>query len=188
MTSEPEGTLSDALVAVHDLLVDASVDHALCGGLAANLYREEVRATADVDLYLVIGAAPLVELTRSFEEAGWRAHPSWRRAEQLRLERDDLPRVDCLIAGTDFERQAVRNAVGIRIAGRDMKVLTPEDLIVLKLVAGRSRDYEAVAAVVNARGGDLDVRYVGRKLEGLGMKDRWDRALEEAEREAEDPG
>lgn len=47
MTSEPEGTLSDALVAVHDLLVDASVDHALCGGLAANLYREEVRASME---------------------------------------------------------------------------------------------------------------------------------------------
>lgn len=63
----------------------------------------------------------------------------------------------------------------------------PEGTLSDALVAGRARDYEAVAAVVNARGDDLDARYVGRKLEGLGMTDRWDRALEEAEREAESP-
>lgn len=183
-----EGTLTDALVAVHDVLADASVDHALCGGLAANLYRDEVRATTDVDLYLDVSAPKLVELTRRFEAAGWEAHPAWRRAELLRLERDDLPRVDCLIASTDYERDAVRHAAHMTIAGREVKVLVPEDLVVFKLVAGRARDYEAVAAVMNASETDLDVAYIRRWLDSFGMGDRWGRALEEAEREAQDLG
>lgn len=183
-----EGSLLDALLAVHDVLEAEGVEHALCGGLAANLYRDELRTTIDIDLYLVSSAPQLVSLARAFEERGWTAHPAWRQAELLRLERDDLPRVDLLIASTDFERDAVQHASRALIAGRDIRVLTPEDLIVFKLVAGRLRDYEDVAAVLNARGGEIDIRYVRRWLEEFGMSDRWQRALDEARREAQDLG
>jgi len=182
---DPEGTLLDALMTVHGVLEDAGVDHALCGGLAANLYRDEVRATNDVDLYLVVGAARLVELARTFESQGWRAHPAWRKAELLRLERARFPKVDCLIAATEYERGAVAGAVPANIAGRTVKVLTAEDLIVFKLVAGRARDYEAVAAIINSRGGTLDADYILRWLTSFDLHDRWRRALEEAERERE---
>jgi predicted nucleotidyltransferase len=190
MPSSPDSDaeLKAALVSVHAVLVESGVEHALCGGIAANLYRTEMRTTTDVDLYVLCSAPQAVTLARAFEERGWTAHPAWRKAELLRLERVDLPRVDLLIAATEFERQAVRRAIPTIIAGRRIHVLKPEDLIVFKLVAGRFRDYEAVAAIVNTNPTSLDRGFIRRALAEIGMEDRWERALEGAEREAEDRG
>jgi predicted nucleotidyltransferase len=178
------GTLTDALLAAHDILDAAGVPHALCGGLAANLYREEVRATSDVDLAIAVGPARLVDLMRTFTDGGWRAEPRWRRGEQLRLTRRDLPRVDCLVATTDYERAAIDHAVPVEIEGHELRVSTAEDLIVFKLVAGRAPDHEAVAAIINARGRRLDVDYIKGWLEQFGAPNAWERAIDEARRES----
>jgi hypothetical protein len=177
------GTLTDALLAVHQVLEDARVPHALCGGLAANLYREEVRATSDVDLAIAAGPADLVGLVRDLESAGWRVAPSARAGEQLRLSRRDLARVDCLVATTDFERAAIDHSVPFVLEGVGLRVLTAEDLIVFKLLAGRARD-EAVAAVINGIGRSLDDDYIKGWLDQFGDAQAWDRAVEEARREA----
>jgi predicted nucleotidyltransferase len=179
------GSLTDALLAVHAVLDAADIPHALCGGLAANLYRTEVRATSDVDLVIAIGPSRLLDLVGTFTEEGWRVESFWRKSEQIRLSRSDLPRVDCLVATTDYERAAIDRAIPAEIAGREVRVLTPEDLIVFKLVAGRARDYEAVAAIINARGGKLDVEYIRGWLEQYEVSEAWERALDEARREAD---
>lgn len=179
------GTLTDSLIAVHEVLEAAGVPHALCGGLAANLYRDEVRATTDVDLAVAVGPAQVVDLVGTLAADGWRAEPYWRRGEQLRLTHDDRPRVDCIIATTDYERAAIDRAAQAVIEGRRINVLTAEDLIVFKLMAGRARDYEAVAAIVNTRHGRLDVDYITGWLEQLGASEAWERAVEEARKEQE---
>lgn len=178
------GTLTQALLAVHEVVEAAGIPHALCGGLAANLYREEIRATVDVDLAIAVGPARMVELVRTFTAGGWNAEPYWRQGEQLRLIRRGLPRVECLVATTDYERAAIDRSVPAGIEGRELRVLTAEDLIVFKLIAGRARDYEAVAAIINARGGRLDVDYIRGWLEQLGSPEAWERAVDEARREA----
>jgi predicted nucleotidyltransferase len=178
-------SLVDALLAVHETLDASGVAHALCGGIAANLYREDVRATMDVDLYIAVGAAELVALSRRFEEDGWEARPYWRKGDLLRLMKGDMPPVDCLIASTPYEVGALNRAVPASIDGHAVPVLTAEDLIVFKLVAGRARDYEAVAAMINALGKKLDAKFITETLTDLGFEDRWQRAKEEAEREAQ---
>lgn len=184
----PEVTLEEELLAVRSILESARVPNALCGGIAANLYRIEIRATDDVDIYITCNAPELVSLAKLFEARGWTAHPAWRQAQLLRLERDNHPRVDLLIASTDYERDAIERAVPFLIRDREIKVLSPEDLIVFKLVAGRLHDYEAAAAILNANRQDLDTSFIERTLTEFGMEDRWPRALEGAELEAEDRG
>lgn len=179
------GTLTDALLTVHGILVEAQVPHALCGGLAANLYRDEVRATADVDLAIVVAPAKTVRIVQLLEQKGWKVEPYWRHGEQLRLSRPDLPRVDCIMATTDFERSAIERSIDANVEGDVVAVLTPEDLIVFKLVAGRARDYEAVAAIINTLGERIDTEYVKGWLEQFGIEDTWARAIEEASRESE---
>lgn len=176
------------MLAVHPLLETRGIGHALCGGIAANLYRAELRATVDVDFYIVCAATELVALTRLFEQEGWRVHPAWEQAELLRLEREDLPRVDLLIASTDYEKQAVGRATVVTIDDEEVGVLRPEDLIVFKLVAGRARDFEAVAAIINTLGDNLERDFIAKTLTGLGMEERWTRALAEAELEAQGRG
>lgn len=177
-------TLTEALLAAHEILEGAGVVHALCGGLAANLYRDEVRATADIDLAIAISPGRVLLLVQAFSADGWKAEPYWRRAEMIRFERPGFPRVDCPVASTDFERAAIERAVPATIEGREIRVLTPEDLIIEKLVAGRARDYEAVAAIINTLGTALDADYVKGWLGEFGFADAWGRALEEARRES----
>jgi hypothetical protein len=179
------GSLTDALLAVHEVLDDAAIPHALCGGLAANLYRDEVRATADVDLAVAVGPSRLVDLVQSFIAGGWSAEPYWRQGEQIRLTRTDLPRVDLIPATTDLELAAIDRAVPAAIEGRTIPVLGAEDLVVQKLLAGRARDYEAVAAIINTMGPRLETEYVQGWLEQFDAGDTWVRAVDEARREAE---
>ncbi|MCA1834679.1 MAG: nucleotidyltransferase [Actinobacteria bacterium] len=82
-----------------------------------------------------------------------------------------------------YERSAIERSVRARLEGREVNVLTTEDLIVCKLVAGRARDYEAVAAIINARRKRLDESYIRGWLEQFNLDDAWQRAIEEAERE-----
>jgi predicted nucleotidyltransferase len=183
-----EEGLVGALLAARRVLERAKVPYALCGGLAANLYRKDVRATMDVDLTIIVSPARLAHLVEDFRAAGWRAESYWKKAELLRLSHDRLPRVDCLLATTDYEQSAIRRAAAVTIERRRLRVLRPEDLIVFKLIAGRARDYEAVAAILNARREKLDEEYITGWLAQFGLAERWGRALEEAQREGEDQG
>jgi hypothetical protein len=183
-----DATLEEEFLAVRMVLDEAKIPNALCGGIAANLYRVGVRATDDVDLYVICSAPELVALAERFRNAGWQAHPAWRKAELLRLSRKGHPDVDLLIASTEFEENAVRRAAKFQFGEVETRVLLPEDLIVFKLVAGRHHDYESVAAIINAQGSDLDVEFIKAALSELGMDERWTTALEGAEREAEDRG
>lgn len=181
-----ELSLVDELRAVHRILEEAHVANALCGGMAANLYRTGVRATTDVDVYIACSAPELVNLANLFEERGWTAHPAWRKAALLRLERADKPKVDLLVAATELERIAVERARPAQIEDIRMRVLRAEDLIVFKLVAGRARDYADVAAIINAQVDRLDDIYIERALRELDMVERWARAVEMAEVDKDD--
>lgn len=186
--SAPENSSSrliDALKAASKLLASQGIAHALLGGMAANLYRHEARATQDVDFGISATPVQTLALVDAFSKAGWTPELRAHKAETLRLAHDDLPRIDLLIAGTPFEENAIARAAPLTIDDHELAIVTPEDLIVYKLIAGRARDYEAVAAILNASA-PIDSGYVTGWLEQFGLSDRWEKALGEAARLAED--
>jgi len=177
--SQQSSRLIDALKLAHEVLNSVGVRHALIGGIAANLYRREARATQDVDFAVNVSATEAVRLVEAFRKAGWSAEVRGGKAESMRLAHEDLPRVDLLVAGTPFEESAIDRAVKLSIDEQQMLIVTPEDLIVYKLIAGRARDYEAVAAIINTVS-KLDRAYILAWLEQFGFADRWIRAEQEA--------
>ncbi len=176
--------LETSLLQAGKILDSIKIDYALLGGLAANLYRRDTRATQDVDLAVRASPGDVTRIANAFEQAGWTTQLRTSKAETLRLSHDDLARVDLLVAGTEFEEAAIDRAVKLTIDGNELAIVTPEDLIVYKLIAGRGHDYEAVAAIIDA-GHEVDVSHVTGWLEQFGMAERWPRALEEARRLAE---
>jgi predicted nucleotidyltransferase len=185
---ETSSRLIDALKIASRLLESQGVAHALLGGMAANLYRREARATQDVDLGVVASPAELVLIIEAFRNAGWAPEVRSGKAEALRLAHADLPRIDLLIAGTPFEEAAIGRAAKLTIDGQEMTIVTPEDLIVYKLIAGRARDYEAVAAILNMSDSlsEIDSAYVRGWLDQFGLGERWARAEDEARLMADD--
>jgi len=80
-----------------------------------------------------------------------------------------------VIAGPGLEEEFLNRAVSVGLRGERIPVISPDDLIVTKILAGRPKDMEDVRAVILARRHEIDlprVRSLLRMLEeALGQSD-----------------
>lgn len=98
--------------------------------------------------------------------------------------------LDLVVARDSLELTFLERARPVDIGGLVVPVITPEDLVIAKLFAGRPRDLEDVRAVLGSLGATLDLRHVRMILGQLDeAEDRADllptleRLLEGLERE-----
>lgn len=125
----------------------------LFGGQAA-LVHGGTRVTADVDVTVVGDLASLGALEASVPQT------FARRADRAFTERtlvlpvlhtgSGVP-VDVVLGATRFEAEVASRAETTMIAATSMRVIAAEDLVVLKLLAGRPHDLLDAAAVCAAR-------------------------------------
>lgn len=71
-------------------------------------------------------------------------------------------RIDLIFSTTPYERIAVARAVEVEVGGELVPFASAEDLILLKLFAGRERDIEDARSVVDRQGSRLDWTYLER--------------------------
>lgn len=149
------------------------VPMALAGGLALAVWKH-VRATRDVDLLISIGEERLEELLQSLHAAAIRPKrsPSSVRLgsfEVIQLLYEppetfvDL-QIDLLLARSEYPLEALRRRVAVELAGLGsaIAVLTCEDLILHKLLAGRLIDRVDAAALLRANRQTIDVAYLDK--------------------------
>jgi hypothetical protein len=149
-----------ALSALARLLDSLSIEWTLIGALAANRYRASPRLTHDIDLLLADTGPGLDQLESALNSAGWSVRRADAAGELLRLRHAELGVADLIVAGTQYQLQALRRAheepIGEAVSAR---VLTPEDVILHKLIAGRSQDIADIEAIIEG-GVPLDERYL----------------------------
>jgi len=157
---------------VADLLADlaaaldgAGIDWYLFGAQAAILYGAS-RLTADVDVTVRLGdRLSNDELVALIERHGFtRRIPDPDFIKRTRVipllhTSSGLP-MDLVIAGPGFEDQFFARSVHRDVEGTSVPVASAEDLLVMKLLAGRAKDLEDIAAIVRASGDRLDRAYV----------------------------
>lgn len=168
--------MRDALLALRDLLDQMGIRWALIGGVAANLYRRKTRMTADVDLLLAADASErLTELEASLVARGWSVLRGDPGGDLLRLRHGTFGSVDLQIAGTEYQRRAIERARPASL-GHSLEVpaLSPEDVIVHKLIAERAKDIDDIEALLEARI-SFDEAYVEYWAEFWGRTDLWQR-------------
>jgi hypothetical protein len=124
-------------------------------------YRASPRPTEDVD-FLVEWDGTLIQAlvaegfdVRPFEDHG--------EVHLVRAHRTDGA-ADLIVATTDYQRLALERAVD--------HVLTVEDVLVHKLIAGRPRDRDDIASILST-GIDFDQGYVEHWAQEWGVQDRW---------------
>ncbi len=163
----------NALDALAETLESLAIRWVLIGALAANRYRASPRLTQDVDLLLADTGAGLDSLEAALTRAGWSVRRASAEGDLLRLQHAEFGTADLLIAGTDYQHQALQRSRRERLStGADIRVLTVEDVIIHKLIAGRSQDIADIEAIV-AGGIALDTRYLDKWLEFWALKDGW---------------
>ncbi|HVT04915.1 MAG TPA: nucleotidyltransferase [Thermoanaerobaculia bacterium] len=64
--------------------------------------------------------------------------------------------VDVILAGPGLEEQFLERAILVSIGEVDVPVISPEDLIIAKILAGRPKDIEDVRGVIAERASELD--------------------------------
>lgn len=131
-------------------------------GAQAALVWGRPRLTTDVDV-TVKCSVPTDHLVRSLNARGFtlridatesfirttRVVPLEHRASGLAL--------DVVLAGPGLEDLFLERAVSIDVGGTVIPFISPEDLIVTKLLAGREKDIEDVRGVLSERGSALNV-------------------------------
>jgi len=144
-------------------LDEATIPYMVIGGQAVLLYGEP-RLTRDIDITLGIDLDRLDDLLVACNRAGLLPLVD---ARPFTLETRVLPcqepesgiRVDLMLSFTPYEREAITRARTVVIGGVRVRFVTPEDLIVHKVVAGRPRDLEDVLSVL-LKNPDLDLSHI----------------------------
>jgi len=125
------------------------------GAQAVNLHGFP-RATADLDLTIDLGRRRLSTVVAQLEAAGF--DPRFSDAEFIAATRvipvvhrpSQLP-IDLVLAGPGLEQTFLDETVEQTVAGATIPVLSLENLIATKLLAGRPRDRDDVRELVASR-------------------------------------
>jgi len=136
-------------------------DFAFTGGVAVGVWATP-RQTKDVDL---CGSLPAEEVDRLLAlRDGIRSGPE-ELPDIVRFRVDDWD-VDLFVSKNRYDQECLRRALGAEIDGISVRVVTPEDLLIHKMIKLRHdrtrflQDLADIRAVVGARGDGLDWDYV----------------------------
>lgn len=175
--SDPLSPLREAVAAC----VEAGAAHAVIGAVARNAWATP-RATTDIDLAIVVDRGSYQRLLEALARRGFRVKRTMSADSAdlvpdlvlLELKGGVVERVDLLVAKTPFELEAVASAVETDI-GTPCRVVTPEHLIIYKLIAGRPHDLldaEEVARTRSAAGSPVDFGLIEHWVDVWDVKDR----------------
>src|SRR4029453_8821511 len=129
------------------------------------------RTTGDADVLAYVDAAQARALLRRAKKAGFQLD---LKAETASLEetgtfclRRGPFHLDIILASLPFEEIAYRRATSRKLFGRTLKFPTPEDLILLKVLAGDPKDLVDAVGVARRHGKELDRKYLERTVRPL---------------------
>ncbi|MDI6711305.1 MAG: nucleotidyl transferase AbiEii/AbiGii toxin family protein [Bacillota bacterium] len=161
-----EGTL----VRVARFLDRHAVPYMVIGGVA-NLVWGISRATVDVDLTVWVAEDDIPRLLQSMTaefELLVEDPPGFvRETRVLPAKAPEGFRIDFIFGQLPYEEMAIKRAVARKIHGVEIKICSPEDLIIHKIISERSQDQQDVRGVIKRIGSRLDRRYLDPIVRGL---------------------
>ncbi len=162
------------LLGVSKALAAADIDHAAYGGLALAAYGSP-RETKDADL-ATVGVEPSAVMT-ALRAAGFDASLSFERMQfgGLLITRFALLGSDAELNVADliearsrrFAEASLKRAMEGTLRGRRVRILTPEDFILFKVLSTRERDLEDAATVWRKLRDDLDIGLIDGEATAL---------------------
>ena len=137
---------------------------AVVGGVATTILGY-LRVTQDVDLVVDADVSSAIQLLSELIEDGYRqpfdnVELIIRSSHILPLENVETGvNVDLAIGESGFEKQIVARAIPQKIGRFTVNVATPEDIILMKLIASRDKDLGDIDGLIAVHGRVLDWGY-----------------------------
>ena len=140
----------------------ASLRWYVFGAQAAIIYGSP-RLTADVDVTVLLGEYPLDDLLDLLQQGGFEVRASDIHALVLQTKvlpvvhtQSNMP-VDIIIGGPGLEEQFADFARSYDLDGVSIPIVRSEDLIAMKILAGRDKDLQDVSSILKAQPAGMNI-------------------------------
>jgi hypothetical protein len=160
-----------AATEVQALLESKGIGFCFIGGFAAQRHAEP-RVTRDIDVSVLTGLGnelPVIDAMLSrFAPRRDDAREFAMRARVLLLRTDDDIGIDATLTALPYEAEIIERSSLFEFApGVSLRTCSAEDLLVLKVFAGRPIDWRDVEMILRRYGPGLDYAYVDARLAPL---------------------
>ncbi|XZE20380.1 DUF6036 family nucleotidyltransferase [Pirellulaceae bacterium SH449] len=175
-------TVEQVLMAMVDLCERFSFDYAIMGGIAVRVHGIP-RPTYDVDFEVAMTDAQLEVFLDNAETLGYEVPAIYRTGWRDEIGSMPLVKlktylaagksvdVDIFLEETEFQRSIMSRRQLVEFEGRNLWFVTPEDLVLLKLIAFRPRDLGDISDIIFVQG-ELDEKYMRHWASKLGIEER----------------
>jgi len=153
-----------SIQALQQRLNEAGIASVVIGGVAVGTWGDP-RVTRDVDLKVLLSRQDADRLLALLapDYSSLLPDPLTALQKQAMLFVEDAAgvRLDLLLADTPYDVEAIRRGREVAVApGLTIRLCSPEDLVIYKLISTRPRDHEDARGVIRRQGNALDDRYV----------------------------
>ncbi len=131
-------------------------------GAQAVVVHGRPRMTADVDVTVKTPVDEVDDLAMDLQQHGFTVRVEnlaefVRRTRMLPVvhEATEIP-VDLILAGPGLEEEFLARVTDVEVEGTEVPFISPEDLIVTKILAGRPKDLEDARGILTKQGAGLD--------------------------------
>lgn len=149
-----------------------NIRYCLIGGIAAGFWGEP-RFTKDMDFTVASRGLKPGALALKLTKAGYKVKSISSAQMQVLGKGKKMFQADLIPAETDYQDWVVQRAIPVKIFGVNVPICTAEDLIVLKMIAGRRQDDLDVENILKKVGARLDKAYLMKWLEFWGVTKRF---------------
>lgn len=180
--SESRPLNAELMTRLHDItaFMDANcVEYALAGGLAVAVWGEP-RTTYDID-FVVASTEPQIARLKALVESStlFAFEPEDLRLADLSIVRAHLPTadgkdvilVDFLCVVPEFASSLLSRRIQLPLGGQSLFVVSPEDLLILKLQSARAKDLEDARGILREQAGELDLEYLRSLIDRYQLRD-----------------
>jgi hypothetical protein len=174
MEPPQQSTLFNTLVAFLHALPSPHPLYCLIGGLATGAWGT-VRATQDVDFLMLLDHETRDHVLSILDSRDFKRDARWAEVNPMlkgivtRLRHGPYP-VDLLQPRDRHEEETLARRRLVQIEKTSIWVASPEDLILLKIKAGRDLDFIDAKTIIARRGETLDVEYLWSWADRLSLQ------------------
>ena len=171
--------IDGSLAAFLDGLFGVDAGWSVVGGHAANVYRRESRFTMDVDLLVALGSQSMGDVAAAFIAHDWTVKSmDSRRLAVARIARGVRPSGRHRFGNAPTRKKHCVDHGSLNSVMDDPPpVLSPEDVIVHKLIADRAKDDADIEDILQADLA-LDWDYLDRWIDAWELRGRFERIIQ----------
>jgi len=170
------------LAKIAKLFKTAGVPYMLVGGFAV-AYWGYPRQSLDIDIVADLSEGNINSFIKQAKKNGFLFHEKEiklmiKKGNRFVMEADDF-RIDCWLPRTGFEISSFKNRKRKKLFGQSLSIIKAEDLILAKLLAGRSRDIEDIKTILLRQGRRLNKNYLHHHASVLNVRGSLNKILKE---------